>query len=81
MSAHRGRAQGDLPILPVMGIPRISVEEREQLRQDLKKSEALRADIRAMLARGKDQDLLTIWETVEALDVTIARQIRKLTPQ
>ena len=55
-----------------------NLAEREQLRQDIKRSEELRADIRAKLARGKDQDVVTGWDDIERLDAEIARRVRQL---
>lgn len=55
-----------------------SLAEREQLRQDIKRSDELRAGIRAKLARGKDQDVVTGWDDIERLDAEIARRVRQL---
>jgi hypothetical protein len=55
-----------------------TLAEREQLRQDIKRSEELRAGIRAKLARGKDHDVLTGWDDIERLDAEIARSVRQL---
>ena len=51
-----------------------ALEERERLRQDIKRSEEMRATLRAKLARGKDQDLIVAWQDIEALDLDIATQ-------
>jgi hypothetical protein len=55
------------------------LEKREQIRQDLKRSEEMRTEIRAKLARGKDEGLLAAWQDIERLDLAIGRQIRQLT--
>ena len=55
------------------------LEKREQLRQDVKRSEELRSELRAKLARGKDGGLLEAWQDIERLDLNIGRQIRALT--
>jgi hypothetical protein len=52
--------------------------DREQLREDIKRSESLRADIREKLARGKDRDLLADWQNIERLDLDIGRRLRRL---
>jgi hypothetical protein len=57
-----------------------ALEERERLRQDIKRSEEMRATLRAKLARGKDEDLVAAWRDIEALDLDIARRIRTLRP-
>jgi hypothetical protein len=60
--------------------PLPEIQEREQLRQDIKRSGDLRAEIRARIARGKFQDIATAWDVVETLDTDIGRRIRLLTP-
>lgn len=55
------------------------LEAREQLRQDLKRSEDLRSEMRAKLARGNDANLLEAWQDIERLDLNIGRRIRTLT--
>ena len=57
-----------------------ALEQREQLRQDIRRSEELRATLRAKLARGKDEDLIAAWHDIEALDLDIAQRIRTLRP-
>jgi hypothetical protein len=57
------------------------IREIEKLRQDIKKSEEMQADIRAKLARGKYQDLVAAWDAVEQLVLDTGRRIRLLKPQ
>ena len=51
--------------------------EREQLRQDIERSEEMRARLREQLAANKDVDLVAAWSEIEMLDQDIARRIRK----
>ena len=55
----------------------MNVDERDQLVEDIKRSNNLRADIVERAQADKDFDILAAWEVVEELDNSINARVIK----
>jgi hypothetical protein len=53
----------------------MNIDERDQLVEDIKRSDTLRRGIVEMAERSKDFDIPAAWEEVEALDASINERI------
>jgi hypothetical protein len=54
----------------------MTIDERAQLLEDIKRSDTLRRGIVEMAERSKDFDVLAAWEEVEELDSSINQRVK-----
>jgi hypothetical protein len=53
----------------------MTIDERDQLIEDIKRADSLRRGIVEMAERSKDFDIPAAWEEVEALDDSINQRV------